>query len=147
MRLTQERAFRDESTCYADNGWLGQLRSPLSVVRLIQLLSLIGAIAACGGGGKGSAPPGASITGTSSAPGTGPGDAQLYFPLAAGDIWFYEATNDDSAAPTAVGELISTVNGTKTVQGVIATVLTHANTTVAGGAVDGYRGGRILTIA
>ena len=119
------------------DGWLGQLRSPLSVVRLIQLLSLIGAIAACGGGGKGSAPPGASITGTSSAPGTGPGDAQLYFPLAAGDIWFYEATNDDSAAPTAVGELISTVNGTKTVQGVIATVLTHANTTVAGGAVDG----------
>jgi hypothetical protein len=111
---------------------------PRSVVRLIQSLLLIAAITACGGGGKGSAPPGASITGTGSAPGTGPGDAQLYFPLAAGDIWFYEATNDDSAAPTAVGELTSTVNGTKTVQGVVATVLTHANTTVSGGPVDGY---------
>jgi hypothetical protein len=99
---------------------------------------LIAAITACGGGGNGSAPPGASITGTGSAPGTGPGDAQLYFPLAPGDIWFYEATNDDSAAPTAVGELTSTVNGTKIVQGVIATVLTRANTTVAGAAVDGY---------
>jgi len=105
---------------------------------LIQSLLLIAAITACGGGGKGSAPPGSGITGTGSAPGTGPGDAQLYFPFAAGDIWFYEATNDDSATPTAVGELTSTVNGTKTVQGVIATVLTRANTTVAGAAVEGY---------
>src|SRR5271165_1036524 len=66
------------------NGWLGRFRSPRSVVRLIQSLLLIAAIAACGGGGKGSAPPGASVTGTGFAPGTGPGDTQLYFPLAAG---------------------------------------------------------------
>jgi hypothetical protein len=43
------------------NGWLGQLRWPRSVVRLIQSLLLIAAVTACGGGGGNGGSPAATI--------------------------------------------------------------------------------------
>ena len=102
-------------------------------------------LTACGGGGgyggssSGSAGGGGStVTGTGFAPSTGPGDTAGYFPVASGDQWQfnYSTTDPKAVVPTAV--VAVSVNGTKSVHGTTATVLTQTNPTIATGGYDQY---------
>ena len=87
-------------------------------------------LAACGGGGGGGGvqpTPTPSITGSVFAPTSGPGDSQLYFPIGAGDQWFYNATTNDPNASAPTGFSVVSVNGSHTVKNVSATVVTTAS--------------------
>lgn len=98
-------------------------------------------MAACGGGGGGGAQPTPtpSVTGSQFAPTSGPGDTQLYFPLGAGDQWFYNTTTNDPKASAPTGFSVVSVNGTHTVKNVSATVVTTASQTGAStGTSDNY---------
>src|SRR5438105_2806958 len=102
-------------------------------------------LTACGGGGGnggsssgGAGGGGSTVTGTGFAPSTGPGDTAGYFPVASGDQWQfnYSTTDPKAVAPTAV--VTVSVNGTKSVLGTTATVLTQTNPTIATGGYDQY---------
>jgi hypothetical protein len=112
--------------------------------RTLCCLGLLAPIGCGGGGGGGGGapggggPPGPTITGTGFAPSTGPGDTAGYFPVASGDQWQfnYSTTDPKAVAPTAV--VTVSVNGTKSVLGATATVLTQTNPTIATGGYDQY---------
>jgi hypothetical protein len=117
----------------------------LNYHRVILAMSLGALLSSCGGGGGGggggsSTPPpsGPTVTGGGYAPGTGPGDTQSYFPIAAGNQWFFGATNSDALAPAPLGDLTANVNGNQTVLGHAATVLTRTSNVLSGGPVDQY---------
>jgi hypothetical protein len=76
--------------------------------------------------------PTSSITGSMFAPTSGPGDTQHYFPLTAGDQWFYVTTTNDPSVSTANGFSVVSVNGTQTIKNVSATVVSSVNPTAAG---------------
>jgi len=98
-------------------------------------------LAACGGGGGGGVqqPPTPSITGSVFAPTSGPGDTQVYFPIGAGDQWFYNATTNDPKASAPTGFNVVSVNGSHTVKNVSATVLTTASAIgTSTGTLDNY---------
>ena len=95
-------------------------------------------LSGCGGGGGGSTPV-PSITGSAFAPTTGPGDTQQYFPLGAGDQWFYNATTNDPTVNTPTGFSVVSVNGSHSVKNVSATVVTTASPIVKNaGTIDSY---------
>jgi hypothetical protein len=104
------------------------------------LLALL--LAACGGGGGGGGvqpTPTPSITGSVFAPTSGPGDSQLYFPIGAGDQWFYNATTNDPNASAPTGFSVVSVNGSHTVKNVSATVVTTASPIgTSTGTLDNY---------
>ena len=96
---------------------------------------------ACGGGGGSqstSGPPAAAVTGNGLAPSTGPGDTASYFPSSAGDQWSFNYTTSDTTALSPYAIVGVAVSGTKTVQGVSATVFTRTDPTVASGGFDQY---------
>ena len=100
-------------------------------------------LTACGGGGGGGGgvqpTPTPSITGSVFAPTSGPGDTQLYFPLGAGDQWFYNATTNDPKASAPTGFSVVSVNGSHTVKNVSATVVTAASPIgTSTGTIDNY---------
>jgi len=101
-------------------------------------------LTACGGGGgggsSGSSPvtppekPTPVITGTGSAPSTGPGDAMNYFPMDIGDQWFFlQSVSDQQQSDTYL--TISTT-GTKSVLNTQATVF--ARDSGGGGIPESY---------
>jgi hypothetical protein len=99
------------------------------------------ALTACGGGGGGgskSGPPAATVTGNGLAPSTGPGDTASYFPSTTGDQWSFNYTTSDTTALSPFAIVGVAVNGTKTVQGVNATIFTRTDPTVASGGSDQY---------
>lgn len=98
-------------------------------------------LTACGGGGGGGVPPTPTptITGSVFAPTSGPGDTQLYFPLGAGDQWFYNATTNDPTASAPTGFSVVSVNGSHTVKNVSATIVTAASPIgTSTGTIDNY---------
>jgi hypothetical protein len=102
-------------------------------------LSLI--LAACGGeggGGGSAAPPGPTVTGGGSAPSSGPGDTMAYFPLAAGNQWLYNSTDSSTNTPSLIFDVTAAVNGTKTVQGQLATTFTRSNSSTTAAPIDQY---------
>jgi hypothetical protein len=109
--------------------------------RLLLLTSL--ALSACGGGGGGgggnpSGGGGTPVTGNGFAPATGPGDTSHYFPQAQGNNWSFNFLTNDPTAITSSAVVGLAVTGTKTVQGVTATVLTRTDPTLASGGYDQY---------
>src|SRR5580704_13581636 len=109
--------------------------------RLLLLTSL--ALSACGGGGGGgggnpSGGGGTPVTGNGFAPATGPGDTSQYFPQAQGNNWSFNFLTNDPTAITSSAVVGLAVTGTKTVQGVTATVLTRTDPTLASGGYDQY---------
>jgi hypothetical protein len=112
------------------------MRTRIVVVLLPVLL------AACGGGGGGSGvqpTPTPSITGSVFAPTSGPGDTQLYFPIGAGNQWFYNATTSDPTASAPTGFSVVSVNGSHTVKNVSATVVTTVSPIgTSAGTIDNY---------
>jgi len=105
-------------------------RRPRTITRVALIVTLGTWIGACGGGGGGggsSPPPGPSVTGSGSAPSTGPGDTMAYFPLAAGNQWLYNSTDSSTNTPSLIFDVTAAVNGTKTVQGQSATIVTRTN--------------------
>jgi hypothetical protein len=116
----------------------------MSTRNVAVLLPLL--LTACGGGGGGGAvqptptpTPTPSVTGSVFAPTSGPGDTQLYFPLGAGDQWFYNATTNDPTASAPTGFSVVSVNGSHTVKNVSATVVTTASPIGASaGTIDNY---------
>src|SRR5260370_30867810 len=104
------------------------------------ILCLAGLTASGGGGGGGSTrgPPAATVTGNGLAPATGPGDTASYFPSSTGDQWSFNYTTNDTTALSPYAIVGVAVNGTKTVQGVSATVFTRTDPTVASGGSDQY---------
>jgi len=106
---------------------------------------LLALLAACGGGGGGGGqptpapPPTSSITGSEFAPTSGPGDTQSYFPIGAGDQWFYDAMTDDPQASVSTGFSVVSINGSHTVKNVSATVVTTASPIgTSTGTLDNY---------
>jgi hypothetical protein len=93
-------------------------------------------VAGCGGGGNGSGG-GPTLTGSAFAPSTGPGDTSAYFPVGAADQWQYDESTTSPTATSPTGVLTVAVNGTKTVLGANATVLTQTDTN-PGGNYDRY---------
>lgn len=82
----------------------------------------------CGGGGGGgaatSAPSAPVITGLSTAPAIGPGDAALLFPTAVGSSWGYDVQQTQTGSATAYGLAGAVVSGTGVVSGITATKFT-----------------------
>jgi hypothetical protein len=118
-------------------------RPSLSVLMLItaNLLALV----SCGGGGGGGGgsggpppPPPPTVTGNGFAPTTGPGDTNSYFPTGVQDQWRFDFTTDDPKAIAPSGTVTLTVTGTKTIQGVSATVYTRIDPTSSSGGYDQY---------
>ena len=98
-------------------------------------------LAACGGGGgsgSSSGTPSPSVTGNSFAPATGPGDTMGYVPYSAGNKWFYNATTNDPTAPASSSFVNAYINGTKSVHGVTATVLTQQDSSTPAASLDSY---------
>src|SRR5579871_6129949 len=95
-------------------------------------------LSACGGGGGDSGPPPPSVSGNGFAPSSGPGDAESYYPLAAGNQWQFDYTTDDANAVAPSALVTLTVTGTQQVQGVTATVLNRADPTLASNGFDSY---------
>ena len=103
------------------------------------VLSLI--LAACGGGGGGggsAAPPGPTVTGGGSVPSSGPGDTLAYFPLATGKQWLYNSNDSSTNTPLVIFDVTVAVNGTKTVQGQLATIFTRSNSSTTAAPTDQY---------
>jgi hypothetical protein len=101
-------------------------------------------VGGCGGGGGGSSspppappPPGPTVTGIGFAPTSGPGDTSAYYPLAAGNQRLFDSTPTDPTALAPAGAVTIAVNGTKTVLGATATVITRTDPTSAAGGYDG----------
>lgn len=98
-------------------------------IRALLTFSVL-ALVSCGGGGGGGSggpppPPQPSVTGNGFAPTSGPGDTSSYFPTGLQDQWRFDFTTDDPTQPS--GPVSVTVTGTKTVQGVSATVFTRGD--------------------
>ena len=108
------------------------LRS-LTGLMLVGLVSCGGGGGGGGGGGDGSTPPPTTnVTGNGFAPASGPGDTSSYFPVGTQDRWDFDYTTNDPSAPAPTGSASIEVTGTKTVQGVAATVFTHTDASVSG---------------
>jgi hypothetical protein len=114
-----------------------QFRRSRTIVSVALTLMLGALIGSCGGGGS-SAPPGPTVTGNGSAPSTGPGDTMEYFPLAAGNQWLYNSTDSSTNTPSLIFDVTAAVNGTKTVQGQLATIVTRTNSSTAAAPTDQY---------
>jgi hypothetical protein len=61
-----------------------------------------------------------------------------YFPLAAGNQWLYNATDSSTNTPLLIFDVTAAVNGTKTVQGQLATIVTHTNSSTTAAPTDQY---------
>src|SRR5207253_5533265 len=72
------------------------------------------------------------------APASGPGDTSSYFPTGLQDQWRFDFTTDHPSATQPSGPLSVTVTGTKTIQGVSATVFTRSNPLNTAGGPDNY---------
>ncbi len=115
--------------------------------RAVQLFCYLGSLLlfGCGGGGGGygggggGGGGGPTVTGKGFAPSTGPGDTAGYFPVGAGDQWEFNYSTTDPKASAATGVVTLAVNGTRTVLGATATVLTQTNSTSPSG-FDEYFG-------
>jgi hypothetical protein len=108
-------------------------------------LGCVALLSACGGGGGGGGsvtppPPQPTVTGNGFAPATGPGDTSAYLPSAAGNQWQFNFTTADATALAPFGIVTFAINGTKTVQGATATVLTRTDPTNKSGGFDVYFG-------
>jgi hypothetical protein len=100
-------------------------------------------VVGCGGGGGGGnatpTPPAPTVVGSKFAPSSGPGDTMSYFPLAAGDRWFYDTSSTGGTSTAASGINTVFTNGTKSVQNQTATVVTANGPTVnKAGTLDSY---------
>jgi hypothetical protein len=108
-------------------------------VLVASALSLI--LAACGGGGGGggaATPPGPTVTGSGPAPSSGPGDTMAYFPLVAGNQWLYNSTDSGTNTPSLIFDVTVAVNGTKTIQGQLATIFTRSDSSTTAAPTDQY---------
>lgn len=114
-----------------------QFCRPRTIIRVALTLTL-GLMESCGGGGGGSSAPGPTVTGSGSAPSTGPGDTMAYFPLAQGNQWLYNSTDSSTNTPSLIFDVTASVNGTKTIQGQPATVVTRTESSTAAPPVDQY---------
>ncbi len=72
-------------------------------------------------------PAGPAVTGNGFAPPTGPGDAENYAPLASGNLWSFNVTTTDTAAPAPAWIMAATIAGTQSTHGVNATALRQAD--------------------
>jgi hypothetical protein len=94
------------------------------------------ALSACGGGGGGTG--GSTNFGNTLPAASGPGDAQLYFPNAAGDAWYFD-TVQTPAGGVAVNSLESlVVTGQTNVMGVMADVFEGTVFGSSSSPVDSY---------
>ena len=89
-------------------------------------------IAGCGGGGGGTSGP------TIAVPGPGPGDQGNYFPSATGNTWEFQGTQTTNGQGAESYHRTVTVAGTKTVNGVLATVINISSTLGTAVAYDEY---------
>lgn len=122
-------------------GWKLQFCGPRLIASIALILVLAASLESCGGGGGGggsSPPPGPSVTGNGSAPNTGPGDTMAYFPLAEGNQWLYNSTDSSTNTPSLIFDVTAAVNGTKTVQGQLATIVTRSDSSTAAAPIDQY---------
>lgn len=94
--------------------WLKIARG-LSFPAVLLLLPLL---AACGGGGEGGGP---------EQPKEGPGDVGNYAPLTQGSSWSYQGTDTTTGQPPIPYSNTATISGTKSVGGVVTTVLSETN--------------------
>ena len=84
------------------------------------MAGLIGLLGACGGGGgssSSSGPPPPASFGNTTPSSSGPGDAENFFPNAAGNAWYYDTTTTPISGPeiTSMDQILLT--GQKTVLG------------------------------
>ena len=138
-RLMEESEARVEMAAHFD--------SPADMFvasRILLLGAALLVLTACGGGGGGGGsggpppPPQPSVTGNGFAPASGPGDTSSYFPTGLQDQWRFDFTTDHPSATQPSGPLSVTVTGTKTIQGVSATVFTRSNPLNTAGGPDNY---------
>jgi hypothetical protein len=61
-----------------------------------------------------------------------------YFPLAAGNEWLYNSTDSSTNTPSLIFDVTAAVNGTKTVQGELATIVTRTNSSTTDVPTDQY---------
>lgn len=118
---------------------MNSLRQRAKTLAIPWLILSAAAVSGCGGGSStgGATSPAAQISGNVLAPATGPGDAQQYFPAAASDEWYYNATTDNPAAAARTSLATLTVGGTKVVNGLTASVFTLYDSALAAG-TDSY---------
>jgi hypothetical protein len=104
----------------------------MRMLRAAPVLLMFCLVSACGGGGSGSTGGGGGgggggntppVTGNGTAPPSGPGDTQAYYPLANTNAWDYNYTTTDPQAVTPSGILGTQVTGTKTLMGLNAAIL------------------------
>lgn len=93
------------------------------------VLLLFPFLAACGGGGDG---------GGSEQPKEGPGDIGNYVPLAQSRTWSFQGTDITTGQPPIPYSNNATISGTKSVGGVVATVLSETNPLNEGRPEDNY---------
>jgi hypothetical protein len=93
----------------------------LTIVRGLSfpaVLLLFPLLAACGGGGDGGGP---------DQPKEGLGDIGNYVPLAPNSSWSFQGTDQSTGRPPIPYSNFATISGTKSVGGVVATVLRETN--------------------
>jgi hypothetical protein len=105
--------------------------------QLIAALAVV-ALASCGGGGGGGGGTSQGF-GNSLPPSSGPGDVENFFPNAQGNSWNYfaTATNPPSSASGSFMDAVS-VTGTKTINGVSASVFLESNPSGGVTPLEGY---------
>ena len=115
--------------------WLRIARGLLTPAMLL----LLPLLAACGGGGDG---------GGSGQPKEGPGDVGNYVPLAQGSSWSFEGSDATTGRQAIPYSNTAKISGTKSVGGVVTTVLSETNPLNEGTPVESYytKNGRGLTL-
>lgn len=98
----------------------------LSFLAVLLLLPLL---ASCGSGGDG---------GGADQPKEGLGDIGNYVPLAQSSTWSFQGTDQTTGQPSIPYSNIVTISGTKSVGGVVATVLSETNPLNAGAPEESY---------
>lgn len=100
-----------------------------TVILCCAVLLLLPLLAACGGGGDGGGP---------DQPKEGLGDIGNYVPLAQISTWSFQGTDITTGRPPIPYSNTATISGTKSVGGVVATVLSETNPLNAGAPEDNY---------
>ena len=116
-------------------------RNGLWTARILILASALALLPACGGGGDdgGDGTPQPSVTGTGSAPTTGPGDVEKFFPASTGNQWFFSYDLTEFGA-TSAGLSTVSVTGTRAISGTTATVLAREDAEAGLGTLEDYYG-------
>jgi len=116
-------------------------RNGLRTTQVLILASVLAVLPACGGGGDNGddGTPQPRVTGTGSAPATGPGDVERFFPSSTGNQWFFTYELTEFAA-TSAGLSTVSVTGTRSIRGTTATVLARADAEPDAGTLEDYYG-------